>query len=194
MAKYDPTFRKNVIADVKASGASDEEISEFVQMLDGAKFTTTPTREFAMWINFDVLELLAGELAKMHWTFVDVHPTNGDLIIGDHPVTLTDIAPDGIPAGALGVKNPNIEIAMPLGPRMLALAHWDGPISYGELAPGMVDMLNERTLRNVHRFAYAPFESKELLARAIALRGTGPKMRTHRIRIGEKLIMWTEFK
>ena len=77
---------------------------------------------------------------------------------------------------------------------MVALAHWDGPISYGELAPSMADMLNDRTLRHIYRFAYGPFESKQLLTRAIALRGTGPKMRTHRVRIGEKLIMWTEFK
>ena len=49
-------------------------------------------------------------------------------------------------------------------------------------------------LAYIHRFAYAPFESKELLERAISLRGTGPKTRTHRVKIGEKLIIWTEFK
>jgi hypothetical protein len=193
MAKYDPTFRKNVIAEVKASGATDEELSEFVQMLDGAKFTTTPTREFAIWAGFSVLDLIAGELLKMKWTFLDVHQTDGDLIIGDHPVTLTDVAPEGVPAGPLGVKNPNIEIAMPISRRMVALAHWDGPISYGSLVGGMSDMLNERTLRHAQRFAYASFESKELLERAIALRGTGPKVRTHRVQIGEKLVMWSEY-
>ena len=193
IAKYEPTFRKNVIARVKATGATDADISELVQILDEGKLTATPTRDFAIWIGFDVLGLLATELAKMRWEFAVVPPTDGDLIIGDHPVTLEDVGAH-IPPRPLGVKNPNIEIAMPLSSRMVALAHWDGPIRYGELASGVADMLNERTLQQVHRFAYASFESKELLARAIALRGTGPKMRTHRFRIGEKLIMWSEFK
>ena len=77
---------------------------------------------------------------------------------------------------------------------MVALAHWDGPIRYGELAPGVADALNERTLRQIHRFAFASFASKELLERAIALRGTGPKMRRHRVQAGEGLLMWTEFR
>jgi hypothetical protein len=194
IAKYDPEFRSNVVADVKATGATDEEVSELLQILDTGKFTVTPTRDFSLLIGFDVMECLAGELAKMKWTFLDIHPTDGDLIIGDHPVTLTNVAPEGIPAGALGVKNPNIEIAMPLSPRMVALAHWDGPVSYGQLAPGMADMLNKRTLQNVHRFAYAPFESKELLQLAVSLRGTGPKMRTHRLQLGEQLIIVSEFR
>lgn len=193
MAKYHPEFRKNVIAEVKASGASDEELTQFIRILDEAKFTTTPTREFTIWISFDVMFLVAGELAKMKWTFLDVHPTDGDLIIGDHPVTLEDVGPKGTARAPLGVKNPNIEIVMPLSPRMAAIAHWDGPISYGQLAPGMADMLNERTMRNAHRFVFAAFESKELLEKAIALRGTGPKMRNYKVQLGEKLIMWNEF-
>jgi hypothetical protein len=194
IAKYEPTFRKNVIADVKATGATDEEIAELIQILDEGKLTATPTRDFAIWISFDVLGLLAAELAKMRWTFLDVHPTDGDLIIGDHPVTLADVGPQGTPAGALGVKNQHIEIAMPLSRRVVALAHWDGPISYGELAPRMADLLNERTLRHMHRFAYTPFESQQLLAHAIALRGTGPKMRTRRVQIGERLVIVTEWR
>lgn len=194
IAKYEPEVRKNIIAEIKAKGATDEEISQMLRILDEGKFTVTPTREFAIWIGLSLLEPVAAELAKMRWTFLDVHPTDGDIIIGDHPVTLTDVAPQGIPAGPLGVKNPHIEIAMPLGRQMVALAHWDGPISYGELAPGMADMLNERTLRHIHRFAYAPFRSEELLARAIALRGTGPRTRTHRVQIGEQLVIATEFR
>ena len=194
IAKYEPTVRNNVIAEVKATGATDEEISELVQILDEGKFSVTPTRDFTISTALSVLGLVAAELAKMRWTFLDVHPTDGDLIIGDHPVTLTDVGPQGTPAGALGVKNPHIEIAMPLSRRMVALAHWDGPISYGELAPRMADMLNERTLRHIHRFAYAPFESKQLLARAIALRGTGPKIHTHRVQIGERLVIVTEWR
>jgi hypothetical protein len=77
---------------------------------------------------------------------------------------------------------------------MVALAHWDGPIRYGELAPGTVDALNARALSQIKRFAYCSFESKELLARAMALRGIGPKMRNHRMQIGEKLVIVSEFR
>ena len=77
---------------------------------------------------------------------------------------------------------------------LMGIAHWDGPISYGELAPGMTEVLNERTLRNAQRFAFAGFESSELLEKAISLRGTGPKMRTYRIQLGEKLVIWNEFR
>ena len=59
---------------------------------------------------------------------------------------------------------------------------------------GMAEILNERTLRQIQRFAYASFESEDLLKRAIALRGTGPKMRTRRVQIGEKLLMITEYR
>lgn len=194
IAKHEPTFRKNAIASVKATGATAEEIADFVQILDEGKFTVMPTREFAISTAFRVLDVIAAELAKMRWTFLDVHPSDGDLIIGDHPVTLKDVAPEGMPAGALGVKNPNIEIAIPLSRRMVALAHWDGPISYGELAQGMAEVLNERALMSIHRFAFAPFESKELMARTIALRGTGPKTRTHRVKIGERVVISTEFR
>jgi len=130
----------------------------------------------------------------MCWTFLDVHPADSDLLLGDHPVTLADVGPEGIPVEALGIKNPNIEIALPLSPRMVALSHWDGPISYGQLMPGMAEMLNERTLSQIQRFAYASFESIDLLKRAIALRGTGPKIQTRRVQIGGKLLMITEYR
>jgi hypothetical protein len=194
MTKYDTELRNNVIAGRKAAGDTDAEISELVELLDNGAFKVEPAREFTVWIAFDGLMRVAAEFVKMRWTFLEVHPSDGDLIIGDHPVTLEDVAPKGTPAGPLGVKNPNIEIAMPISPRMVALAHWDGPISYGELAPGMADMLNERTLRNAHRFVYASFESKDLLAQAVSLRGTGPKTMTHRLRIGESLVMVSEFR
>jgi hypothetical protein len=94
----------------------------------------------------------------------------------------------------LGIKNPDIEIAMPLSPRVMALAHWDGPIAYGELACGAGEMLNARTLSQIQRFAFASFESRAVLENAVTLRGTGPKMRTRRIQDGEKLIILSEFR
>ena len=193
IAKHVPEVRENIIADIKATGATEQDVSQMLQILNEGKFTVTPTREFALYMAFSNLELVANELRKMRWEFGSVPQSDCDLILGDHPVTLADVAGENAPAKPLGLRNPTIEIAMPLSSRMVALAHWDGPIRYGELAPGVADAINERTLRQIHRFAFASFESKDLLKRAIALRGTGPKMRTRRLQKGEKLLMWTEF-
>jgi len=189
MAKYDLEFRSNVLAAAKAAGDSDPEIEEFKKLLDEGAFQVEPTREFTIGAAFQVLELLANELRKMCWTFLEVYPTDPNLIIGDHPVTLADVGPDGTPVRPLGVKNPNIELVMPLGSRFAALAHWDGPISYGVLGAGMAERLNERMLQHAHRFVYASFESPDLLQKAISLRGTGPRTRVHRISVGDKLLM-----
>jgi hypothetical protein len=147
-----------------------------------------------MYMALSHLELVANELRKMRWEFALVPQSDGDLILGDHPVTLADVAGASLPAKPLGLRNPTIEVAMPLSSRMVALAHWDGPIRYGELALGGADALNDRTLQQIHRFAFASFGSKGLLERAIMLRGTGPRMRTRRVQIGEKLLLWTEFR
>lgn len=194
MAKFDANFRQNVLARLRKKGATEAELAEFLQILDTGKFTVTPSRDFAISTALRSIEIAAAALTQMRWTFMEIHPTDTDLIIGDHPVTLADVDSDGISAIPLGIKTPSIEIAMSLSPRMVALAHWDGPICYGQLVPGMADMLNERTLRQIHRFAYARLESKELLERAIALRGTGPKVRTRRIQLGEQVIICPELR
>jgi hypothetical protein len=196
MAKYDAEFRKNVLEDMKAAQATADDISQMTQIMDEGKFEATPTREFSIWMGLSNMELIASELAKMQWEFADVPETQEELIIGDHPVTLADAGGEDKPAGRLGLRNPNIEVVIPLSSRFVALAHWTGPFKYGYgvTAEGVSTSLNERTLRNIHRFAYASFESKDLLERAIALRGTGPKIYNHRIKVGESLIIAPEFR
>jgi hypothetical protein len=194
MAKYDGEFRKNVLEDMKATGATAEDISQMTQIMDGGKFETTPTREFSIRMGLSSMELIASELKNMRWEFAVVPEAEEELIIGDHTVTLADVSGEDKSAGPLGLRNPNIEVTMPLSSRFVALAHWDGEVRYGELAAGVVAELNERMLRHVHRFAYASFESQDLLERAMGLRGTGPKTYTHRIRVGEGLVIATEFK
>jgi hypothetical protein len=193
IAKLEPTFRKNAIANVKASGATDSELAQFVQILDEGKFTVTPTREFTLVSTLSAIEIAAQALAEMRWTFLDLYPTDSDLLLGDHPVTMEDVGPASTSPMPLGIRNQNIEIAMPLSLRMVALAHWDGPVDYGQLVPGTAGMLNERTLRHVRRFAFTSYESGELLERAIALRKTAPKFVMRQIRLGEKLIISPEF-
>ena len=194
MMKYKPEVRKNILDDMKAAGASAEDISQMIEIMDQGKFEVTPRREYSIWIGIRNIELVATEFEKMSWEFAQVPKTDGDLIIGDHPVTLADVGGEDKPAGRLGLRNPNIEVVMPLSSRVVALAHWEGEVRYGQLGSGVAAELNEGMLRHIHRFAYASFESKDLLEQAVALRGTGPKIHTHRIKIGEKLIIVPEYK
>jgi len=62
--------------------------------------------------------------AKMKWGFLEIPDGDPDLVVGDHPVTLSDAGPDNEPPGPLGLKNPNIEAALPIGRRMVAIARW----------------------------------------------------------------------
>ena len=93
----------------------------------------------------------------------------------------------------LGLRNPTIELLLPLSRRMVACARWSGPNSYGTLVEGMAEMINERTLRAARRFVFASERSEELLAVAVRLRETGPKIRTRRIPSGQGLIIVSEF-
>lgn len=194
MLKYEPEVRKNILDDMKAAGAHADNVSQMLEIMDQGKIEVTPTREFSIWTGIRNIEFIASELAKMRWEFAQVPKTDEDLIIGDHPVTLADVGGADKPAGRLGLRNPNIEVVVPLSSRFVALAHWQGEVRYGELGVGGAAELNERMLRHIHRFAYASFESQDLLKRAVALRGTGPKIHTHRLKIGEKLIIAPEFK
>jgi hypothetical protein len=193
IAKHHAEFRENVIREIRASGSTEDDVAQFVKILDEGKFTVTPTREFVLASALNLINLISVELAKMRWIFASVPDADPSLLIGDHPVTLADVRGEGLLAEPLGIKSPHIEIALPLSPRIVALAHWDGPVSYGELAQGTASVLNERSLSHATRFAYASFESVETLEQAVALRGTGPKMRTRRIQIGEKLVIDSQY-
>ena len=63
---------------------------------------------------------------------------------------------------------------------MASLAYWDDEIAYARLAGGTASRLNEGTLRYAYRFAFSSQSSDELLAQAIRLRGSGPKVHVQR--------------
>jgi hypothetical protein len=117
-----------------------------------------------------------------------------DLILSDQPVMLYDAGPDNEPPKPLGIRNPNIELVMPLGRRMVAMAHWTGPESFEELMHGSVAVINERTLRYARRFVFAPYRSDALLSDAVRLRGTGPKIHVRRVHIGKGLAIIPEYR
>jgi len=189
--KHHKEARANIIAEIKATGATEAEIADVIRIMDEGAIEVTPTREFALASALDLWSIIAQELSRMKWTFGEIDNSDEDLVISDHPVTIADVG--GNRPAPLGIKNPNIEIAIPLSPRVVAMGHWDGPICYATLVPGTAKELNDRMLSQAHRFSYASFQSKEFLVRAIRLHGTGPKVRTHRIRFGDQLMIVSVF-
>jgi Protein of unknown function (DUF4238) len=79
------------------------------------------------------------ELQDMHWTFMAVPEGEPELLISDYPVMLSESGPEDEHPGPLGLRNPNIELVMPLSRRMVAVARRDGPESFGELVKGSAD-------------------------------------------------------
>jgi hypothetical protein len=194
IAKFDPEFRKNMRNSLEETGSTSDEINECFRLIDAGQFKVTPSKEFILKQALDTIDLLQAELRKMRWGILCVPNGEPDLIIGDHAVMLSDEGPDDQPPAPLGIRNPNIELVMPLSRRMVAIARWTGPDSFGEIGSGSANVINERTLRYARRFVFAAIKSDTLLADAVRLRGTGPKIHVRRLRIGEGLAIIPEYR
>ncbi len=185
MANYSAEFKERLLA----RGMTENEIARMVALVNAGKMTVTPHRDHLLTAAIRMIETIADELSQMQWTFLAVPVGEPDLIIGDHPVTLADPV-----SNLIGLRNPNIELLLPLSLRMVACARRDGPNSYGDLAPGMSQLINERTLGGARRFIFAGAQSDELLKDALRFRGTGPGIQTRQVRAGKGLIHFTEFR
>ena len=130
----------------------------------------------------------------MHWTFLALPKGEPDLLIGDCPVMLVEPGPENQHPRPLGLRNPGIELTMPLSKQMVAIARWDGPDSFGELVKGSADVINMRTLSYARRFVFAPYRSDALLAQVVRQRGTGPKLRAKRVQMGKSLAIISEYR
>jgi hypothetical protein len=193
IAKFHKGFRANVRSSLKQAGATSDEITALFHAMETGRFKVTPTKEYVLWQSLKMIELLQAELKQMRWTILAVPNGEPNLIIGDQPAMLYDAGPDDEPPAPLGIRNRNIELVMPLGRRMVAIARWTGPDSYGELLQGSARVINERTLRCAHRFVFGPYKSDALLADAVRLRGTGPKIHVKRVQIGKGLAIIPEY-
>jgi hypothetical protein len=194
VAKYHHEFRDSLRKRLEQEGASPEVIDELFRDMESGAVTVHPTKEYVLVLALSMIETIRAELREMHWTFMGVPDGEPDLILGDHAVMLADAGPDDDPPGPLGLRNPNIELVMPLSCRMVAIARRTGPNSYGQLLEGSADIINERTLRYARRFVFAPKFSQIILDNAVKLRGAGPKVRVRRIQIGKGLLMIPEYR
>jgi len=186
MAKFDPKFRKGVRTSLAQIGATQEDIRKQLDAAGSGRYRIRPNREWIVANAIQQIPNIHSELQQMRWTFLEVADDEPDLIIGDSPLILADPTADKNPK-PLGLRNPNIELTMPLSKRMVAVARRDGPDSFGQLAKGMTELLNTRTLVHARRFVFAPHKSEDLLARTVKLRGTGPKVHVRKIKMGRGL-------
>lgn len=189
MGNFDPEFRERVTKRLLAKGATQATIEKLFKSIKDGKMKVTPAKDYVVALALASIDNIADELSKMKWTFLGVEPGEPDLIIGDHPVMLAD----PVSSAPLGLRNPNIELLMPLSRGMVACARRDGPDSYGKLAHGMSELINDRTLRGSRRFVFAVARCEHILADAVRLHGTGPKMQTRRIQVGKGLMIVNQF-
>jgi len=194
VAKYHSEFRERVRRRLEKEGASADVVDQLFRDMESGKMSVRPTKDYVLTLALSMIETLREDLLDMQWTFFEVPDGDPDLILGDHAVMLADAGPENEPPGPLGLRNPNIELVMPLSRRMVAIARWTGPASYGQLEKGVASIINERTLRYARRFVFASSESKTLLEAAIKLKGTGPQVRVHRIKVGKGLLIIPEYR
>lgn len=184
LAAHDPGFQSRVTERLKQAGASDVEINSVLTDMAEGRTSVIPRHEFTLITNLMEVELLAQNLTALNWMFCFLPDSQEDFIIGDHPVLLEDVCP-GTERGYLGIANPNIELILPLGKRMAAVANHTCQPSYGVFQAGMASMINQRTLCWSERFVYADHQSDNLLQAAVDHRGKGPALHVEHVTNGK---------
>jgi hypothetical protein len=91
----------------------------------------------------------------------------------------------------LGLRNPNIEVTMPLSPTTVALARWDEGVGYGTIDTHYTSIINQRTIDQAQRYVYAPFRSQELLDQVVESQGRQARTRVKKIRDGDATIFFS---
>ena len=192
-AKYDPTFRSRVITRIQEDGGTPEEAEELLATVGRRNCAVSPSRGFSLALAISVLGTACDELIQMRWCFFTVPAGEPDLILGDHAVMLGRASGDSASSGSLGLRNKDVELVLPLSRRMVAVARWDGPSSYGTLEAGSAAVVNERTLRYARRFIFAPHRSDQLQSDFARLGRTGPKVHVARTRLGDGLMIRADY-
>lgn len=169
LAKHSEEFKTGLIDRLRKTKLGEDEISELMASLERGEFTLTAHRSYIVATFLQNLDTVRNEFRRMGWNFLDSDNGNPQFVTSDNPLVLTETGPNqGRP---LGIRNPNIEITMPLSPTMVAVASWDGGRSYGILEKESIDAVNQRTINQASRFVYAPYKSEDLLAQVVESQG-----------------------
>jgi hypothetical protein len=179
---------------LSGAGAFPEQIDEMVTKAREDAGKCMAAKDVVKRAALRQVETATDELIKLSWAFLDVPDGEPDLLLGDHPVLLQDAGPDEVPLGPLGLRNPYLQIIVPISRRMIAIGGFDVKCSYGKLLPGVSDSINDLTLRFANRFIFGSGRSEKTLARAIELRDSGPRQRVFKFRDERgRLIVYSEF-
>ena len=194
MAKFDSEFRERVANSLREHGTPEEAIDAILRDAASGVTRATLNREYLLLLSLSQITHTTNTLLRMKWTIHEVHETDNDLVIGDQPVILRDVGPPEVAPGPIALCNPHIEVMMPLGRRMVAFGHWDGPDSFGTLQPDQVSLINYHSCRNAFRFIYFPEDSDDLFNGFLAVAGTGPRVHVERIQDGNRVGFLTTYK
>ena len=187
MFKYHEKFKKRVTRSARKKGIPQEEIEAFMASFSEGKTKVVANRGFIVSTFLRNLDFITTEFCQMNWGFLQTDSTTEVFILSDNPLVLTDVG-EG-PAQPFGIRNPNIEITMPLSPTMVAVARWDGRSVYGAIDKDYISVVNKRTIEQAQRFVYASYKSDELLEKVVASQGKQARVRVKKIKQGQATVM-----
>jgi hypothetical protein len=187
MFKYDEEFKKRVTQDMRNKGASENDIERLFVGLSRGEMEVTANRGYIIASFLQSLDRITSEFCQMKWSFLRTQATNEVFLLSDNPLVLTDVR-EG-PPQPLGIRNPTIEVTMPLSPTVVAFARWDGPFGYGTVNTDYISTVNQRTIEQALRYVYAPYRSEELLKKVVASQGKQARTKVVRIKQGEATIL-----
>jgi uncharacterized protein DUF4238 len=186
MFKYDEEFKKRVRRSARKKGIPEEEFEAFMASFSEGTTKVVTNRGFIVSTFLRNLDSITTEFCQMNWGFLQTDSTSEVFVLSDNPLVLNDVG-DG-PAQPLGIRNPNIEITMPLSPTMVAVARWDGRSGWGVIDKNYISVVNKRTIEQAQRFVYASYKSDELLRKVIASQGKQARVRVKQIRQREATV------
>jgi Protein of unknown function (DUF4238) len=179
--KHDEQFRNRLREEI-----GEKALDQFVAKLERGDVKVTANRGYIVTIFLKSLDSITAEFCRMKWGFLHIRSTNQVFVISDNPLVLADIGEgQGQP---LGLRNPDIEVTMPLSRTTVALGRWDEGVGYGTIDTDYIPVINQRTIDQAERYVYAPFRSEELLEQVVASQGRQPRMRVKKIRNGDATI------
>ena len=162
------TMRENLVRRLTESGAPKEWMDAAIEDACAQASKKLNAKDLILLGPLRQAEPVIRTLAKMKWSVLDIPQGDPDLFIGDHPVVLRSEGGDG----SLGLSNKNIQLFMPLSPRVVVYAAWDIKPAYGALVEGYVNVVNNLAAQQCHQYVYATSKDEAALARAVEQHAT----------------------
>jgi hypothetical protein len=185
MFKHHKEFKDRVTRRLRGK-IGKEGLDQFVASLERGEVKVSANRGYIVTIFLRSLDSVTAEFCQMKWGFLRTRATNESFLISDNPLVLADVG-EGQPQ-PLGLRNPNIEVTMPLSPTTVALAQWDEGVGYGTINIDYISIINQRIIDQAQRYVYAPFRSRKLLDQVVASQGRQARTRVKKIRNGDATI------